>query len=42
LHEHVGRLLPAYMVPRRYHRLPDLPRNANGKTDRRRLAELVD
>lgn len=41
LYEHSGRLLPAYMLPRRYHRLPDLPRNANGKTDRRRLAELV-
>ncbi|MEV5716984.1 AMP-binding protein [Amycolatopsis mediterranei] len=41
LYEHVARLLPAYMVPRRYHRVPDLPRNANGKTDRRRLTELV-
>jgi amino acid adenylation domain-containing protein len=41
LHEHVARLLPGYMVPRRFHRLPDLPRNTNGKTDRRRLAELV-
>jgi acyl-coenzyme A synthetase/AMP-(fatty) acid ligase len=33
--------LPTYMIPRDVHVLPELPRNANGKFDRRALlAEL--
>ncbi|MFI7026188.1 amino acid adenylation domain-containing protein [Micromonospora sp. NPDC049900] len=34
--------LPGYMVPSRVHHVPALPTNANGKTDRRRIAALVD
>nr|WP_240638119.1 hypothetical protein [Micromonospora aurantiaca] len=33
--------LPAYMVPARIHHVAALPTNANGKTDRRRAADLV-
>jgi D-alanine--poly(phosphoribitol) ligase subunit 1 len=33
--------LPAYMLPRRFHFLEAFPMNANGKADRRRLAELL-
>jgi amino acid adenylation domain-containing protein len=36
-----GARLPAYMVPSRVHHVASLPTNANGKTDRRRLADLV-
>ncbi|GGM47080.1 AMP-binding protein [Dactylosporangium sucinum] len=36
-----ARRLPAYMVPAQVRHLDALPTNANGKTDRRRLAELV-
>ncbi|MFI9804255.1 amino acid adenylation domain-containing protein [Streptomyces sp. NPDC052301] len=31
--------LPMYMLPQRFHHVPALPLNANGKIDRRRLAE---
>jgi amino acid adenylation domain-containing protein len=34
------RVLPTHMVPGRFVRLAELPRNASGKTDRRALAEL--
>jgi non-ribosomal peptide synthetase component F len=34
--------LPVHMVPRRFIHLDALPRNANGKVDRARLAALVD
>lgn len=40
-----GRLrdtLPAHMVPRRIHALAELPRNANGKIDRKALARRLD
>jgi D-alanine--poly(phosphoribitol) ligase subunit 1 len=33
--------LPAYMVPRRFSFLESFPMNANGKADRRRLAEAL-
>ncbi|PPA60256.1 amino acid adenylation domain-containing protein [Micromonospora chalcea] len=33
--------LPGYMVPARIHHVAALPTNANGKTDRRRTADLV-
>lgn len=33
-------LLPSYMVPSRWLRLEQLPKNANGKIDRRRVREL--
>jgi amino acid adenylation domain-containing protein len=35
-------LLPAYMLPSRWLRLDALPKNANGKIDRRRVRELFD
>lgn len=35
-------VLPAYMVPDRLHALPNLPLNANGKTDYRALGELLE
>ncbi len=33
-------VLPTYMLPTRWMVLPELPKNANGKIDRRRLREL--
>jgi len=33
--------LPSYMLPERVLRLPEFPLNANGKLDRRRLAQLA-
>lgn len=39
LKQHCARHLPRYMVPQAAHRLLSLPRNANGKTDYRQLAE---
>jgi acyl-coenzyme A synthetase/AMP-(fatty) acid ligase len=35
-------LLPAYMIPSRWLRLETLPKNANGKIDRRVVRELFD
>jgi D-alanine--poly(phosphoribitol) ligase subunit 1 len=34
--------LPDYMIPQRFDARAELPRNANGKVDRRRLAETAD
>jgi D-alanine--poly(phosphoribitol) ligase subunit 1 len=34
--------LPDYMIPQRFETRSELPRNANGKVDRRSLAELAD
>jgi len=35
-------LLPSYMLPSRWLRLPSLPKNPNGKIDRRRVRELFE
>jgi acyl-coenzyme A synthetase/AMP-(fatty) acid ligase len=35
----LAKLLPAYMLPSRWRDYEELPRNANGKIDRRRLKE---
>jgi acyl-coenzyme A synthetase/AMP-(fatty) acid ligase len=35
-------LLPAYMLPSRWLRLESLPKNANGKIDRREVRELFE
>jgi len=34
--------MPSYMVPSRLHRVDDVPQNASGKVDRRRLLALVE
>jgi amino acid adenylation domain-containing protein len=36
----LGTLLPAYMLPSRWMKFEHLPKNANGKTDRRKLQSL--
>jgi D-alanine--poly(phosphoribitol) ligase subunit 1 len=36
---HAAERLPAYMCPSRVHVIGEMPKNANGKTDRRELAE---
>jgi amino acid adenylation domain-containing protein len=41
LREHLGGLLPRYMVPDRYHVLPELPHTGSGKLDRQALTTLV-
>ncbi|MGW1540001.1 non-ribosomal peptide synthetase [Streptomyces sp. NPDC002309] len=40
--ERLGELLPAYMVPSSLRQLPRLPLTANGKTDTKALAALVE
>ena len=37
----IGSVLPKYMIPNRFHFLPELPRNANGKIDRLKLKESL-
>jgi acyl-coenzyme A synthetase/AMP-(fatty) acid ligase len=39
LRRELGKALPAYMLPLRWKSLPRLPRNSNGKIDRRMLRE---
>jgi D-alanine--poly(phosphoribitol) ligase subunit 1 len=41
LRTRLGERVPAYMVPRKVVFLDTFPMNANGKADRRRLAELL-
>jgi D-alanine--poly(phosphoribitol) ligase subunit 1 len=41
LKKQLGERLPVYMLPRRFHFLDALPVTANGKIDRRRLAEAL-
>jgi acyl-coenzyme A synthetase/AMP-(fatty) acid ligase len=38
--ERLAAYLPKYMLPTRFNRLEQLPRNPNGKIDRHRLASL--
>jgi len=42
LKEKVGRRLPVYMAPRRYHCVPQFPLNSNGKFDRNALTNLLE
>jgi D-alanine--poly(phosphoribitol) ligase subunit 1 len=42
LKNRLGERLPAYMVPRKFHFLDTFPMTANGKADRRKLAERLD
>ena len=41
LREAVASRLPDYMIPRRFHFMPRLPRNANGKFDREAMRRLL-
>ncbi len=41
LRAHLAERLPAYMLPRKFRFVETFPMNANGKADRRKLAELV-
>lgn len=42
LRRHLAQLVPAYMLPARWLALDRLPKNANGKIDRRRLRDLFE
>jgi D-alanine--poly(phosphoribitol) ligase subunit 1 len=41
LNEQLAQRLPVYMLPRRFRFLDALPMTANGKADRRKLAESL-
>ena len=41
LKEKLSRLIPEYMVPKKFHFIPQIPMTANGKADRRRLKEML-
>jgi acyl-coenzyme A synthetase/AMP-(fatty) acid ligase len=41
LREALGEQLPAYMIPGRFVGFPEFPLNHNGKTDRRKLQEML-
>jgi fengycin family lipopeptide synthetase D len=36
---HLNRVLPSYMIPSRWLLLTELPKNSNGKIDRRKLCD---
>jgi acyl-coenzyme A synthetase/AMP-(fatty) acid ligase len=40
--QHLSRQLPDYMIPQRIEWLPSLPKNHNGKLDRKALQALLD
>ena len=42
LREELSNVLPTYMLPSRWMALESLPKNANGKVDRKRLRELFE
>lgn len=42
LHDLLSTRLPEYMVPAHHFRLPELPLNENGKTDKRRLKQVAE
>ena len=42
IRRHLSTALPAYMLPTRWIRLDSLPKNQNGKIDRRQLKELFE
>lgn len=42
LKKQLGERLPAYMAPRKFHFLDTFPMTANGKADRRKLAERLE
>jgi D-alanine--poly(phosphoribitol) ligase subunit 1 len=41
LRSQLSKRIPEYMLPRKFRILEGFPMNANGKTDRRKLAELI-
>jgi len=41
IRQDLAEILPKYMWPTAFHRLPELPRNSNGKIDRQGLAERL-
>ena len=40
IREDLSQIIPGYMVPNTFYLLKELPKNSNGKIDRRKLAEL--
>jgi D-alanine--poly(phosphoribitol) ligase subunit 1 len=42
LRRQLGTLLPAYMLPRKFYFLTTFPMTANGKADRKKLAEMIE
>ena len=42
MRKRIGEVFPKYMIPGRYVRMDELPRNTNGKIDRLRLKESLD
>ena len=42
LHRRLKVLLPAYMIPNRFHHVEEFRLNKNGKVDRKVLEELVE
>jgi D-alanine--poly(phosphoribitol) ligase subunit 1 len=42
LRKHLGTLLPAYMLPRKFYFMTTFPMTANGKADRKKLAGMIE